>query len=113
MSSLQFHRDARAQLYSLVTGCFLDEAIEMERLFRSLTDDGPWIYELDEGLRREFSRLDEDLLGELAELWYECEEVEMLDQDTGELYDFIYQFAHFCHVATAGENLGVYIYSDS
>ena len=44
MSSQQFHRDARAQLYALVTGEFLHEASEMEMLDQALTEEGPYIY---------------------------------------------------------------------
>ena len=113
MSSQEFHRDARAQLYALVTGTFFDEASELEILRRSLTDDGPYIYQLEASTQRSFSRLDEDTLGEFAERWAETEEIELLDRDVNDLYDFLYQFAHLCHVATQGEDLGLFIYSDS
>lgn len=113
MSSQQFHREARGQLYSLVTGAFLDEALDMEILFHSLTDEGPFIYQLAPTTREQLARLDEDGIGEVAEQWLECEELEHLDHDVNDLYDFIYQLAHFCHVATAGEDLDLFIYSDS
>ena len=50
MSSLQFHRDARAQLYALVTGSFVFDAMDMEILDREISVDGPYLYRLDEGL---------------------------------------------------------------
>lgn len=113
MSSQEFHHGARAQLYSLVTGCFLDEALGHEILVRSITDDGPWIYQLNETTQHQFARLDEDGLGEFAQLWLETEEIEAIDRDVNDLYDFLYQFAHFCHMATHDDELGVFIYSDS
>ena len=112
MSSQEYHRGARAQLYSLVTGSFLDEAQGLEILYRSLTDDGPYIYRLDEDTQLKLSRLDEDSLGEFAELWLETEELEAIDRDVNDLYDFLYQFAHLCHVAAQDEELDVFIYSD-
>lgn len=113
MSSQEFHRGARAQLYSLVTGCFLDEAEGLEILFRSLTDEGPYIYQLAGNAMHALSRLDEDALGEFAEMWLETEEIEAIDRDVNDLYDFLYQFAHLCHVAAQDEDLGIFIYADS
>lgn len=109
MPSHQLHRDARTQLYSLVTGLLFDEALAFERLHRSFTDDGPYIYKLDHRLRDIFASLDEDRIGEFAELWHECAEVESVDDD---LYEFLYQFASFCYAANHDEELDVYIYSD-
>ncbi|MDP7577826.1 MAG: hypothetical protein QGH99_12790, partial [Pseudomonadales bacterium] len=60
MSTREFHRDARAQLYSLVTGEFLDEAIQMELLDRVFTDDGPYIYRMADPLKVALARLEED-----------------------------------------------------
>ncbi len=112
MSSQQFHRDARAQLYALVTGCFVDEAASFEMLHRSLSDEGPFIYTLDQDVTARLARLDEDQLGEIAELWLETTDIEELDQQLNDLYEFIYQYAHFCHTANE-DDLALFIYSDS
>ena len=111
MSSQQFHRGARAQLYALTTGVFLDEALEMEYLDQSLSDDGPHIYKLSSPLQENLACLDEDRVEKLAILWIECEEIEQLDLESNDLHDFLFQLIHFCQTAT-NDNLGIYIYSD-
>lgn len=111
MSTQQFGRDARAQLYSLVAGNFLDDAWSMEVLTRSLSEDGPYIYELDNNIVARLAELDEDDIGEFAELWLECGELESLDLEVNDLYEFMYQLVHFCRTAEAGDDLGVYVFS--
>ena len=111
MSSQQFHRGARAQLYALVTGEFLQEASEMEYLDLSFSDEGPCIYQLSAKLKDTLARLDEDNVEEIAVLWLQCEEIEALDLETNDLHDFMFQLVHFCQIAY-NDDLGVYIYSD-
>ncbi len=111
MSSQQFHRDARSQLYALVQGVFLDEAIALEVLEQTLTDDGPYIYRLDPNTQNNLANLDEDGIEELASTWLECEEIEQLDLAENDLHEFLFQYVHFCQIAT-NDDLGVYIYSD-
>ncbi|MEX0941567.1 MAG: hypothetical protein WD002_03395 [Pseudomonadales bacterium] len=112
MSTQQFHREARAQLYSLVTGMFLDDAAQLEEVFRPLTDDGPYIYKLNPDLQEKMSRLEDDDIGELAEQWLLCEDLETLDLEVSDLHEFMYQFVHFCYTAERGDELAVFIYSD-
>ena len=111
MSSQQFHRDARSQLYALVQGVFLDEAFELEMLEQTLTDDGPYIYRLDPNTQTNLASLDEDGIEQLASAWLECEEIEQLDLADNDLHEFLFQYVHFCQIAT-NDDLGVYIYSD-
>ena len=111
MSSQQFHREARAQLYALVTGEFVDEAGEMEYLDRILSDEGPYIYQLDLILRESLARLDEDQVENLAQIWAECKEIEVMDLVASDLHDFMFQLIHFCQIA-CNDDLGIYIYSD-
>lgn len=113
MSTLSFHREARAQLYSLITGDFLDDAIGLEVLYREMTDDGPFIYKLDRQLQERMSHLDEDEVAELSGHWLACEELESMDVGESDLYEFMYQYAHFCYTATNADDLDVFIYSDS
>jgi hypothetical protein len=112
MSSQQFHRDARAQLYALVCGGFLADALEMELLDRELADEGPYLYRLEETLMGKLADLEEDQVEDFANLWTECEEIEALDLDANDLLDFIFLLVHFCQTA-CNDDLGVYIYSDS
>ena len=79
---------------------------------RMLTDEGPIIYQLDEDVTVAMSRLEDDAIGELAEHWLVCEELETLDLTTSDLVEFMYQFCHFCHTAVSGDDLAVFIYSD-
>jgi len=107
------YRDARTQLYALVTGVFFDEAWDFEVLSYTLTEEGPWIYRLATELVEQLAELDEDTIGEYAELWLECEELESLDPDLSDLYDFLYHFVHLCRTALDGEDLGVFVYANS
>jgi hypothetical protein len=111
MSSQQFHRDARAQLYALVTGEFLHEASEMEMLDQALTEEGPYIYKLSMVLVTNLARLEEDTIEEISLSWMECEEIEALDLDANDLHDFMFQLVHFAQIAF-NDDLSVYIYSD-
>ncbi|MBL4680268.1 MAG: hypothetical protein JKY88_06035 [Pseudomonadales bacterium] len=111
MSSQQFHRDARAQLYALVTGEFLLEASEMEYLDQTLTEEGPFIYILSAHLLKSLARLDEDDVEALSLSWMQCEEIEALDLDANDLHDFMFQLVHFSQIAF-NDDLNVYIYSD-
>jgi hypothetical protein len=111
MSSQQFHRDARAQLYALVSGEFLHEALEMEYLDQSLSDEGPYIYQLTDQIRESLARLDEDEVEVVSIRWMECEEIEQLNLAENDLHDFLFQLIHFCQIAS-NDDLGIYIYAD-
>lgn len=111
MSSQQFHRDARAQLYALVTGEFLLEASEMEYLDQTFSEEGPYIYKLSAPLLESLARLDEDNVEEISIIWMQCEEIEALDLDANDLHDFMFQLVHFSQIAF-NDDLNVYIYSD-
>lgn len=111
MSSQQFHRDARAQLYALVCGCFLDEAIDLEILDQTLQPDGPFIYLLDPKTQLALAELEEGQVEELSQLWMSCGEIEQLDLAENDLQEFMFLLIHFCQIAV-NDDLGVYIYSD-
>ena len=111
MSTQQFHRDARAQLYALVTGVFLDEASEMEALDQILADDGPFIYQLTDPLKNALAALGEDQTEQLSCAWASCEDIETMGLQSTDLHDFMFQLIHFCQVAS-NDDLGIYIHSD-
>lgn len=112
MSTQPFDREARAQLYSLVTHTFLDDAWAFEQLFRAMTDEGPYFYKLDEDLVARLSGLDEDDIGDIAEDWLECEELESVDPEVTDLYEYLYQLVHLCRTAGADDDLGVFVFTD-
>lgn len=112
MNAFGIHAEARAQLYTLVTRSFLDEATLLEPLVRQLSEDGPNIYRLDPSLTRQLANNDEKDIEELVTLWIECEPVEGLDLDSEDLLEFLFQLIHFCQTVIQGEGLGVYLYSD-
>ena len=111
MSSQQFHREARAQLYALVTGCFLDEALDLEILDQTLMPDGPFIYLLDPRTQRSIAELEEGQVEELGQLWMTCGEIEQLDLAENDIQEFMFLLIHFCQIAV-NDDLGLYIYSD-
>jgi len=112
MSSLQYHREARSQLYALVTQCFSEEAYDLEVLFRMMDDDGPFLYELTESTVTALARIEEDEATTLAGLWSECAAMESMELDSGEVIEFLFQFIHFCQIAH-NDDLSLFIYSDS
>lgn len=112
MSSQQFHRDARTQLYALVTGDFVAEAFDLEILDRELSEEGPYLYRLESNLMRQLAELEEDQVEEFANLWTECQDIEALGLEVDDLLDFIFLLVHFCQTAR-NDDLGVYIYSDN
>ncbi len=112
MSSRQYHREARSQLYALVTHSFSDEAYDLEFVYRAMQDDGPYLYELDESTVTAFARIEEDEAMHLAQLWSECAAMESMELDSADTTDFLFQFIHFCQIAH-NDNLSLFIYSDS
>lgn len=112
MTDHGIHAEARAQLYTLITHSFLEDAMELEPLVRQLGDDGPSIRQLDMSLMNELAGKDENNIEELVDLWIECEPVEALELDREDLNEFLFQLVHFCQTARQDGGLGVYIYSD-
>lgn len=112
MHTRGLHIEARAQLYALVSGSFFDEALEMESLHRSLTEEGPTIHQLDPALVRKLGALDEQDIGEVVSLWGESREVEAIEMDTDDLLEYVYLLVNLCQAAANEDELGVYVYSD-
>lgn len=112
MNSQGVHAEARAQLYTLVMHSFLDAAMELEPIIKPLTEDGPYIHELDPRLLEELASKDENDIEDLVVLWLECEPIEELGLDQEDLNEFLFQLVHFCQTAKQEEELSVYIYSD-
>jgi hypothetical protein len=111
MNAMGIHTEARAQLYTVVMQCFLDEAVGFEPIIHSLGASGPNILQLEPPLMDKLAGKDENDIEELVSHWIECEAVEELELDTEDLNDFLFQLVHFCQTAKQGD-LGVYIYSD-
>jgi len=110
MSAATIHAEARAQLYSLLTHTFLEDAMQLEPLVRELSEDGPNIHQLEPSLVEQLSVKDENDIEELVAHWVECEAIEKLELDTDDLNEFLFQLVHFCQTAYQGEDLGVYIH---
>jgi len=111
MSSRQFHREARSQLYALATQTFSDEAFDLEVLFRAMDEDGPYLHELSPSTVTTFARIEEDDATTLAGLWEQCAVMESMDLDSSDVTDFLFQFIHFCQIAH-NDDLSLFIYSD-
>ena len=112
MNAHGIHAEARAQLYTLVTRLFLDDAMLLEPLVRQLAEDGPTIHQLDSSLATQLANKDENDIEELVSRWVECEAIEELELDSEDLSDFLFQLVHFCKTVTQGEGLGIYLYTD-
>lgn len=108
-----FHNEARAQLYALVTGQFLDEAMELEYLYRSLSDEGPTVYEFSRELVTRLAALEQDQVTEYVELWSECAEIEAMDASPDDLNEFVFLLVNLCQAAVNEDDLGIYVYTDA
>lgn len=89
-------KEMRAQLYSLITGNFLDDCLLLEDPVKQLSDEGPWITRLPEPLTRQIAGLEEDDLKEVVENWYQCSEMEASDISLDELSDYLFILANLC-----------------
>lgn len=106
------HREARAQLYALVTGRFFDEALDLEFAERHLTDEGPVIHALESELVQALAHLDEEDIGRYVDLWMECREVEDLNMEPEDLVEYVMLLVNLCQAAANEEDLGIYVYAD-
>ncbi len=102
--------EARAHLYAILTRSFLDEAEQMEFYVRSLAEDGPYVYQLENTLIKELSYFPEDDIEQLASVWIESDTD--LSLSVSELSDFAYQLVHFCQTVINEDDLHLYIISD-
>lgn len=106
------HQGARAQMYSLVTGAFLEDALQMEELILLEGDDGPVVYELDTALVAQLADKQEDDIETLVSQWQETQEVELLNAQETDLADFLFSLIHLCQVVLNEEGMGVFVLSD-
>lgn len=107
----EIHREARAQLYAIVERTFVDEAVQMEFYVRDLADDGPYIYQMENQLVTALSYFDEDDVEQLALVWGEGD-LE-LPLEHADLAEFVFQLIHYCQAVRQGDELNLYVISDS
>jgi hypothetical protein len=112
LSCAGIHQGARAQMYSLVTGAFLEDALQMEELILLEGDDGPVVYELDTALVAQLADKQEDDIETLVSQWQETQEVELLNAQETDLADFLFSLIHLCQVVLNEEGMGVFVLSD-
>ena len=84
----------------------------LEPVVRPLTDDGPFIHQLDSLLAEQLANKDENDIEEIINYWVECEAIEELELDSEDLSDFLFQLVHFCKTASQEEDLHVYLYAE-
>jgi hypothetical protein len=104
------HADARAQLYSLVAGEFLYDALNMEEPVDDLSTPASWINKLSDSLVEQISALDEETIIDTLEYWQQSEEVEGLNLDKDELLEYLFALVSLCQQAKQ-ENASVYTYT--
>ena len=106
-------RDARAQLYSLVTGTFLEDALQMELLIIASDGKSPFVYELDELVVDSFTRKEEDDLDALVAQWRFTQDIEKLNVENNDISEFAFTLAHLCRTSRSETDLGVFLLSDA
>lgn len=90
------HIDARAQLYSIITGQFLQDALEMEEPVDDLATDATWINLLRGELVESIGKLDEQAIIETVGHWILCEEIEELGISQDDLLDYLFALVNLC-----------------
>ena len=106
-------RDARAQLYSLVTGTFLEDALQMELLIIASDGASPFVYELDELVVDSLTDKEEDDLEALVAQWRLTQDIEDLNVEDTDLSDFAFTLAHLCRTTRNETDLGVFLLADA
>jgi hypothetical protein len=104
------HLDARAQLYSLIAGVFLDKALAMEEPLDEFSTTESWISKLPDSLVEKIATLEEEDILQVLEYWQQCEEVEGLDLDKDDLLEYLFALVSLCQAAV-DENACVYTYT--
>lgn len=104
------HIDARAQLYSLITGDFLDDALKLEEPIDDLSSSTSWITKLPETLVEKISTFEEEDILEVLEHWQQCEEIETLGLDKDDLLEYLFALVSLCQNAVQ-EGACVYTYT--
>jgi hypothetical protein len=94
MLGLDIHIDARAQLYSIVTGSFLQDAQAMEAPVDDLGTEASWISRLPHELVGLLSDLDEQAIAETVKHWMACEEIESLQISEDDLLDYLFSLVN-------------------
>jgi len=101
---------ARAQLYSIVSGSFLQDALEMEISVDELSTDSSWINGLTDELVDCLGQLDESAISETVAHWQQCEEIETLDVTQDDLLEYLFALVNLCQNALQ-EDARVFTYT--
>jgi hypothetical protein len=96
MHGLGIHIDARAQLYSIVMGEFLQDALAMEELVDDLGTEASWISRLHGDLVERLGELDERAIAETVTHWMLCEEMESLQISRDDLLEYMFTLVNLC-----------------
>lgn len=100
---------ARMQLYSLLTGNFLDDCLPFEKPDRELEDLGFDICCLPEEITNRIAQLDEQGLKLIRDEWMVCEEIESTSIDEDELLEFLFLLNSLSLDALNNDNSGLCI----
>ena len=111
MHGLGIDLENRAQLYSLITGDFLDDCLSLEDPVHQFSDEGPWITCLPAELTRKIAALEDDQIIEVVGNWSECSDAEAADLSLEELYDYLSILVNLCHNAAQEADLHIYTYT--
>ncbi len=104
MNSQGLDQDLRLQLYALTMNVFRDEAASLEELTVSLTDDGPWVYQISPQLVDKWAYLEEDEVEDICRYWSQTIEAEERLLDSEELTEYLFLLVHFSKNALQDES---------
>lgn len=111
MNGQGIDQEMRAQLYSVITGSFLDDCLSLEDPVKQLSAEGPWITRLPSALTQQIASLEDHELTEVAHNWSECSEMETADLSLDDLLDYLYILANLCHNCTREPDLHIYTFT--
>ena len=105
-------QEARAQLYSLLMGVFLEDALQYEALIHEGDGDGALVYELAPHLVTTLAEQVEDDIDRLVRQWQETQEIQEVNAVDTDLSEFLFSFINLCQISRNDEELGVFVLSD-
>lgn len=106
---LNFHVEARAQLYSILMNLFYDEARELEVFVDAYEDDGPGVWQLCDDLVMRLADLDEDDIQALAEQLPEYDLLSQAELTEEDVSDFLFPLVTLARNSLDEPGLKLYV----
>lgn len=111
MNGLGIDSEMRAQLYSLISGDFLDDCLLLEEPLQPQSEEGASITRLPRTLTQQIAALTDDELADVVVNWSECSDLEATDLCQDDLSEYLYVLTNLCQNAMLEVDLSIYTYT--